>query len=71
MEVKEVFSYNSPFFVRLRGMQTPATECIGAYETRAFSSLIINRIRPASRFPDTPKKSGDFQRDNLRALRSP
>jgi hypothetical protein len=39
MEVKEVFSYISPLFVRLRGMQTPATECIGAYENRAFSSF--------------------------------
>ena len=71
MEVKEVFSYNSPLFVRLRGMQTPATECIGADENCASSSFIMNRIGPASRFPDTPKKSGDFQRDNLRALRSP
>jgi hypothetical protein len=71
MEVKEVFSYISPLFVRLRGMQTPVTERIGAYEDRAFSSFIMNRIRPVPRFPDMPKKSGDFQRDNLTALRSP
>jgi hypothetical protein len=41
MEVKEVFSYISSLFVRLRGMQTPAKECIGAYENRAFSSFSI------------------------------
>jgi hypothetical protein len=39
MEVKEVFSYISPLFVRLRGMQIPVMKCIGAYEDRAFSSF--------------------------------
>jgi hypothetical protein len=41
MEAKEVFSLISSLFVRLRGMQTPAKECIGAYGNRAFSSFLV------------------------------
>jgi len=61
MEVKEVFSYICPLFVRLRGMQTPAKECIGAYEKRASSSFSYESNPTGLAVPDTPKKSGDFQ----------
>ena len=62
MEVKEVFSYISPLFVRLRRMQTPAKDCIGTYENRASSPFIMNRIRPGFAVPSATKKSGSFQR---------
>jgi hypothetical protein len=71
MEVKEVFSYIAPLFVRLRGVQSPATECIGAYENRAFSSFYYESNPTGLAVPGHSEKERGFQRANLRALRSP
>jgi len=56
MEVKEVFSYISPLFVHLRGMQAPAGACIGAYEKRAFSSFNYESNPTAFAVPVREKK---------------
>jgi hypothetical protein len=69
MEVKEVFSYISPLFVRLRGMRTPAKEFIGAYENRAPLPLLNYESNPAClAVPRRDEKERGFQRANFRAF---
>jgi hypothetical protein len=61
MEVKAVFSYISSFFVRLRGMETPA-RIAPAHEKRASSSFNYESNRTGFAVPGSDEKNADLSR---------